>query len=57
MKVMEKVENRFMVDILKVRLNILWSFVSVLLLKQFDHVLLMRRGLLIVHFLHETNAA
>lgn len=54
---MEKVENQFMVDILKVRLNILWSSVSVLILSKFDHVLLMRRGLLIVHFLHETNAA
>ena len=26
-------------------------------IKQVDHVLIMRRGLLIVHFLHETNAA
>jgi hypothetical protein len=31
---MEKVENQFMVDILKVRPNILWSFISALILKE-----------------------
>lgn len=56
-QVMEKVENQFMVDTLKVRPGILCFFCFSSDVKQVWSHTLMRRGLLVVHVLHETNAA